>query len=93
MNSNGKLENLLTVRVQAKVLSLIATATNKLDDLLEEFANGILARAEGATIMDGGPKILSSQIITAFRLGCDGQVKLKDFVIEDDWGNTRPIED
>jgi len=92
MNSNSELDNLLTGKVQAKVLPLTVTATNKLNDLLEEFANRILAKAEGATIIDGGPKILASQIINALRLGCDGQVKLKDSVIEDDWGLTRPIE-
>jgi len=92
MNSNSKLENFLTEKVQAKVLLLTVTATNKVNDLLEESANGILAKAEGATNMEPRPKILSSQIINASRLGCDGQVKLKDFVIEDDGGNTRPLE-
>jgi len=73
------------VKVQAKVLPLTVTATKKLNDLLEEFANGVLAEAEGATIMDGRPRISSAEIIHAFRLGCDGQVKLKDFSFGRRW--------
>jgi len=71
--------------VETKALTLTKTAKEKFISLLEEFANGVLAKAEGASIMEGRPTVISDEILHAFRMGCEGSVKLKGLT-NDEWG-------
>jgi len=82
---NRRLNAYISFPVETKVLTLTKTAKEKFISLLEEFANGVLARAEGASILEGRPTVISDEILHAFRMGCEGSVKLKG-LSSDEWG-------
>jgi len=85
--NNQRLNGYINFSVETKAIALTKTAREQLITLLAEFANGVLAKAEGASIMEGRPKIVSSEILHAFRMGCEGSVKLKGLTgLYDDWG-------
>jgi len=84
---NLRLNAYISFPVETKALALTKTAKEKFISLLEEFANGVLAKAEGASIMEGRPTFISSEILHAFQMGCEGSVKLKGLTgLNDEWG-------
>jgi len=86
-SNNQRLRAVISFPVETKALPLTKTAKHKFVALLEEFANGVLAKAEGSTIMDGKPAIVSAEITGSFQMGCEGHVKIKQIpALSDEWG-------
>jgi len=92
---NLRLNAYISFPVETKVLALTKTAKQKFISLLEEFANGVLAKAEGASIMEGRPTVIADEILHAFRMGCEGSVKIKELTNEEwgEWGASEEHEE